>query len=95
MTITLDLSPEIEEAFREIAARHGLEPGEYVQAVIQRIVGTATLTARPAQLTATGQVTPPGNARLLDFEGIGAHNPVGQDPQGYVHALRDEWAGRP
>lgn len=28
---------------------------------------------------------------LLEFEGVGAHNPVGMDAQEYVNQMRDEW----
>jgi hypothetical protein len=32
---------------------------------------------------------------LLEFEGVGAHNPVGMDAQEYVNQMRDEWDDRP
>lgn len=32
---------------------------------------------------------------LLEFEGVGEHNPVGMDAQEYVNQLRDEWNHRP
>jgi hypothetical protein len=32
---------------------------------------------------------------LLEFEGVGEHNPVGMDAQKYVSKMRDEWDTRP
>lgn len=32
---------------------------------------------------------------ILDFHGVGAHNPVGMDAQEYVNQLRQEWDHRP
>ena len=36
-----------------------------------------------------------GARSLLDYEGVGKHNPVGMDAQVYVNALRSEWDDRP
>ncbi len=38
---------------------------------------------------------PDGKYSLLDFEGLGAHDPIGMDAQEYVNALRKEWDHRP
>ena len=32
---------------------------------------------------------------VLEFEGAGAHNPIGIDAQEYVNQLREEWKHRP
>ena len=32
---------------------------------------------------------------ILEFEGLGADNPIGMDAQEYVNQLRDEWDHRP
>jgi len=78
MTITLELSPDIEAALRQIAAQQGLEPKEWVnKTVIEHITGTASATFGPAQVLATGQVaiaptiapddsTPPPPPVMLD-----------------------------
>ncbi len=46
-------------------------------------------------LAAEIEVESAGKHSLLEFEGVGAHNPVGMDAQKYVNQLRDEWDHRP
>jgi hypothetical protein len=31
---------------------------------------------------------------VLEFEGAGAHNPIGMDAQEYINQVRDEWDDR-
>jgi plasmid stability protein len=100
MTITIEgrsveLAPEIEQALREAAARHGQAPEEYVRAIVEQVVGGGTLTFPAPSVAGRGTVSP-AKRSILEFEGVGAHNPIGRDAQEYVNALRaEDWDHRP
>jgi hypothetical protein len=36
-----------------------------------------------------------GKRSILDYEGVGRHNPVGMDAQEYVSQLRSDWDHHP
>jgi hypothetical protein len=46
-------------------------------------------------LIAEIEIEPEKKHSLLEFEGVGAHNPIGMDAQEYINQMRDEWDDRP
>lgn len=82
MTLVLHLPPDTEAKLRERAAREGRPEEEIVLHAVQKLLEAAE--------------APPKRLRnVLEFRGVGKHNPVGKDPQAYVNEMRDEWDRRP
>jgi hypothetical protein len=78
MTLVLHLPPETEAKLREHAAREGRPEEEIVLDAVENLLGTVEAPLTPRR-------------SILDFRGVGKHNPVGKDPQEYVNEMRDEW----
>jgi hypothetical protein len=78
MTLVLHLPPETEARLRERASLEGRAEEEIALAAVEQLLGSAD--------------APPRRKRnILEFEGVGKHNPVGMDAQEYVNQMRDEW----
>lgn len=82
MTLLLHLPPETEARLRERAAREGRPEEEIaLRALVKDLEGTEVPATR--------------RRSILDFEGVGRHNPIGKDAQEYINEMRDEWDRRP
>ena len=72
------MPPATEAKLRERAAHEGRPEEEIVLDAVEKLLGTA-------------EAPPKSRRSVLDFRGVGKHNPVGKDPQEYVNEMRDEW----
>jgi len=82
MTLVLHLSPETEARLRERAIREGRSEEEIALRAVENLLEA-------------GEAPPKRRRNILEFEGVGRHNPVGRDAQEYVNEMRDEWDRRP
>jgi hypothetical protein len=82
MTLTIDLTPEIEAKLREKASGRGQDIGSYL----------LDIACQDSELAALSNSK---KYKATDFAGIGAKYATGQDAQEYVNELRAEWDHRP
>jgi plasmid stability protein len=105
MTIYLDLAPEIEAALRQIAARHGQEPAEYVKEILTSVVvgqiravpGPATVTAAAISAPAPQERTKTGADLIAELEAEGVLTGYGDpalDSPDLARALREQFSRR-
>lgn len=82
MTLTLHLTPVMEAKLRERAVREGHAEEEIALNAVEQFLER--------------EEAPPKRRRtILEFRGVGKHNPVGKDAQEYVNEMRDEWDRQP
>ena len=78
MTLVLNLPPAVATKLREHASRQGRPEEEIALDAVEKLLASADGSPKPRR-------------NLMEFRGVGKHNPVGKDPQEYVNDMRDEW----
>jgi hypothetical protein len=81
MSLLLEVPPKLEATLRERAIDEGTTAQDLALTVLEKAMAE--------------HAKPKRQRSVLDFEGVGAANPVGMDAQEYVNQLRDEWDNRP
>lgn len=76
MTVTIDISADMEKKLREEAARHGQDLPAYIQQILASQVAQGVLPAR---------------SDVMEMHGIGKATWQGVDVEKYITAERDEW----
>ena len=82
MTLVLHLPPAMEAKLRERASREGRAEEEIALNAVEKLLEAV----EPA---------PRRRRSILEFRGVGKHNPIGKDAQEYVNEMRDEWDREP
>ncbi len=78
MTLVLHLPPATEARLRERSALEGRSEEEIALSAVEQLLKTAQPLHKQRR-------------NVLEFEGVGKHNPIGMYAQDYVNEMRDEW----